>query len=137
MSQFPVIGKPLIVFNEEQIGKVEELAAVLTKTQIADYMGVCANTFRAIEERQPEVARAFRAGKSRAIADVATNLIAQALVLRILWISMSFRLSDRFHELVLRDLLTTSKSSDATRASNNRYISKSKKQAVHVNQIDN
>ncbi|MBT5509805.1 MAG: hypothetical protein HN825_03030 [Gammaproteobacteria bacterium] len=78
MSQFPVIGKPLIVFNEEQIGKVEELAAVLTKTQIADYMGVCANTFRA-EERQPEVARAFRAGKSRAIADVATNLIAQAL----------------------------------------------------------
>ncbi|MDG1180710.1 MAG: hypothetical protein P8O68_09810 [Gammaproteobacteria bacterium] len=79
MSQFPVIGKPLIVFNEEQIGKVEELAAVLTKTQIANYMGVCTNTFRAIEERQPEVARAFRAGKSRAIADVASNLIAQAL----------------------------------------------------------
>ena len=79
MSEFPVIGKLLIVFNEEQIGKVEELAAVLTKTQIAGYMGVCANTFRAIEERQPEVARAFRAGKSRAIADVATNLIAQAL----------------------------------------------------------
>ena len=34
-------------------------------------------------------------------------------------------------------LLTTLNSSDATRASNNRYISKSKKQAVHVNQIDN
>jgi len=57
MSQFPVIGKPLIVFNEEQIGKVEELAAVLTKTQIADYMGVCANTFRALKNaslRSPE-----------------------------------------------------------------------------------
>ena len=79
MSQFPVIGKPQIVFNKEQVDKVEELAAVLTKTQIADYMGVCANTFRAIEDRQPEVARAFRAGKSRAIADVASNLIAQAL----------------------------------------------------------
>ena len=79
MSQPPNIGKPPIVFNEEQIGKVEELAAVLTKTQIADYMGICANTFRAIEERQPEVASAFRAGKSRAIADVASNLIAQAL----------------------------------------------------------
>ena len=79
MSLFPVIGKPLIVFNEEQIGKVEELAAVLTKSQIADYMGICANTFRAIEERQPEVARAFRSGKSRAIANVASNLITQAL----------------------------------------------------------
>jgi len=79
MSQFPVIGKPLIVFNEEQIGTVEELATVLTKSQIADYMGICANTFRAIEERQPEVARAFRAGKSRAIDNVASNLISQAL----------------------------------------------------------
>ena len=79
MSQFSVIGKPLIVFNEEQIGKVEELAAVLTKSQIADNMGICANTFRAIEERQPEVARAFRSGKSRAIANVASNLITQAL----------------------------------------------------------
>ena len=74
MSQFPVIGKPLIVFNEEQIGKVEELTAVLTKSQIADYMGVCANTFRAIEDRQPEVARAFNTGKAQAIANVATNL---------------------------------------------------------------
>ena len=79
MSQFPVIGKPLIVLNEEQIGKVEELAAVLTKSQVADYMGICANTFRAIEERQPEVARAFRSGKSRAIANIASNLITQAL----------------------------------------------------------
>ena len=78
MSQFPVIGKPLIVFNEEQIGKVEELAAVLTKSQIADYMGICANTFRAIEDRQPEVARAFNTGKAQAIANVAANLIAQA-----------------------------------------------------------
>lgn len=79
MSQLPVIGKPQIVFNKKQVNKVEELAAVLTKTQVADHMGVCANTFRAIEERQPEVARAFRAGKSRAIADIASNLIAQAL----------------------------------------------------------
>ena len=78
MRNSPIVGKPLIVLNQEQVSRVEELAAVLTKSQIADYMGMCANTFRAIEERQPEVARAFNAGKARAIANVATNLIAQA-----------------------------------------------------------
>ena len=79
MSNSSIVGKPLIVLNQDQVSRVEELASVLTKSQIADYMGICANTFRAIEERQPEVASAFRAGKSRAIADVASNLIAQAL----------------------------------------------------------
>lgn len=78
MSNSPIVGKPLIVLNQEQVSRVEELASVLTKSQIADYIGVCTNTFRAIEERQPEVARAFNTGKARAIANVATNLIAQA-----------------------------------------------------------
>ena len=78
MSNSPIVGKPLIVLNQEQISRVEELASVLTKSQIADYMGICANTFRAIEDRQPEVARAFNTGKAQAIANVAANLIAQA-----------------------------------------------------------
>ena len=78
MSNSPIVGKPLIVLNQEQVSRVEELASVLTKSQIADYMGICANTFRAIEDRQPEVARAFNTGKAQAIANVATNLIAQA-----------------------------------------------------------
>ena len=78
MSNSLIVGKPLIVLNQEQVSRVEELASVLTKSQIADYIGVCTNTFRAIEERQPEVARAFNTGKARAIANVATNLIAQA-----------------------------------------------------------
>lgn len=78
MSNHLAVGKPAIVFSQEQVAQVEELAAVLTKSQIADLMGICANTFRAIEDRQPEVARAFNAGKARAIASVASNLIAQA-----------------------------------------------------------
>ncbi len=79
MANASGVGKPSVVFTEDQVCEVRNLAAVLTKGQIADYMGICANTFRAIEERQPEVARAFRAGKSRAIADIASNLITQAL----------------------------------------------------------
>ena len=78
MEQRPTAGKPPIIFSVDQIALINEMAAVLTKEQLSDLLGVCSNTFRAIEERQPEVAKAFRAGKSRAIAKIGANLIAQA-----------------------------------------------------------
>ena len=71
-------GRPPIVLTPEQVIELQALAAVLNKSQLADYFGVSHVTLLAIEERQPEVSLAYKAGKSRAIADMGNNLIGQA-----------------------------------------------------------
>jgi hypothetical protein len=71
-------GKPLIVFDEKQTNQVESLAAVLSKTQMADYFGISLTTLIEIEKRQPKVSEAYKRGKSKAIGNVAKNLISQA-----------------------------------------------------------
>lgn len=71
-------GRPVQALTQEQISELTALSAVLNKAQIADYFGICENTLRAIENRQPEVFEAYKKGKSKAIANVAGNLIAQA-----------------------------------------------------------
>ena len=71
-------GKPLVVFDQEQTELVEKLAAVLTKSQLSDYMGISENTFRAVELRQSEVFEGYKRGKAKAIAAVAGNLFNQA-----------------------------------------------------------
>ena len=71
-------GREPVVFSEDQTKQVESLAAVLTKGQLADYFGITEKTFRAVESRQPEVSTAYKKGKGRAIATVASNLVAQA-----------------------------------------------------------
>ena len=45
-----------IVFDEKQMAQVEALASVLTLEQMSDYFGIARNTFRAVCERQPELA---------------------------------------------------------------------------------
>jgi len=45
---------------------------------MADYFGLSETTLRAIEDRQPEVSDAYKKGKSKAIAGVASNLLSQA-----------------------------------------------------------
>jgi len=71
-------GRPLVVFDEKQINQVESLAAVLNKSQLADYFSISENTLREIEQRQSEVSEAYKRGKSKAIGNVAKNLITQA-----------------------------------------------------------
>lgn len=71
-------GRPPVVFDEAKIAQVEALAAVLSKKQMADYFGIDENTFRAVEERQPEVFQAYQKGRGKAIAGVGSNLITQA-----------------------------------------------------------
>ena len=65
--------------NETDTTKLEALACVLTKSQVADYFGMTEKTLRAVEERQPEVNTAYRKGKAMAIASVATSLYDQAM----------------------------------------------------------
>ena len=71
-------GRPPVTFDQKEIIMVERLAAVLTKAQLADYYGISETTFRAIEERQPEVSDAYKKGKGKAIASVAGNLVNQS-----------------------------------------------------------
>ena len=71
-------GRPPKKLDDKQIAQVEALASVLTKARLADYFGITEKTFRAVEERQPEVSTAYRKGKAMAIANVATSLYEQA-----------------------------------------------------------
>ena len=71
--------RPIKELTPEQIAEVETLASVLSKEQIADYFGMTEKTFRAIEQRQPEVFTAYRRGKARAIAEVGSALYQKAL----------------------------------------------------------
>ena len=76
---FPATGgRPVKVLTEKDVIKLEALARVLTKSQVASYFGITEKTLRAIEERQPEVSTAYSKGKAMAIADVATSLYEQA-----------------------------------------------------------
>ena len=72
-------GRPAAVLSTKQIDQVEALAAVCTKAQIAAYFSVTEKTFRAIEQRQPEVFTAYRRGRARAVADVGSILYQKAL----------------------------------------------------------
>ena len=71
-------GRPPKKLDDKQIAQVEALASVLTKARLADYFGITEKTFRAVEERQPEVSTAYSKGKAMAIADVASSLYEQA-----------------------------------------------------------
>jgi hypothetical protein len=42
------MGRPPITLTDDQVVEVETLAALLTQDQIADYLGICRTTFRAI-----------------------------------------------------------------------------------------
>lgn len=71
-------GRPPVVFTPEQVAQVEALAAVLNKSQMADYFGISEVTLKEIENRQPEVSLAYKNGRAKAIGTVAKNLIQQA-----------------------------------------------------------
>ena len=67
-----------IELTDEQRGEIETLAALLNQDQIADYLGISRTTFRAIMERDPEIAERYKRGKAKAIAHVAKGLLQKA-----------------------------------------------------------
>jgi hypothetical protein len=71
-------GRPLIELTVEQITEVGALASYLNQEQIADYLGISRRAFIDILNRDDEVFAQYKKGKSKAIASVAGNLIAQA-----------------------------------------------------------
>ena len=67
-----------IELTDEQRGEIETLAALLTQDQIGDYLGVSRTTFRAIMERDEDIAALYKRGKAKAIAHVAKGLLQKA-----------------------------------------------------------
>ncbi|MDB9969120.1 hypothetical protein OAE08_05595 [Gammaproteobacteria bacterium] len=72
-------GRPIKELTEIDAIQVEALAAVCTKSQMAAYFGMTEKTFRAVEERQPEVSTAYRTGRAKAIASIGSVLYEKAL----------------------------------------------------------
>ena len=72
-------GRPIKELTEIDAIQVEALAAVCTKSQMAAYFGMTEKTFRAVEERQPEVSTAYRKGRAKAIAEVSSVLYEKAI----------------------------------------------------------
>lgn len=64
--------------SDEDLIKVEALAAVLSRRQIADYFGISYDSWLRLEKRQPEVVQRYKIGKARAISDVANALLMKA-----------------------------------------------------------
>lgn len=72
-------GRPIKELTEIDAIQVEALAAVCTKSQMAAYFGMTEKTFRAVEERQPEVFTAYRTGRAKGIANIGSVLYEKAL----------------------------------------------------------
>lgn len=73
------MGRPPKTLTDEDIIKVEALAAYLSQDQISDYLGVARTTFAAMMERDPNIAMRYKKGKARAIATVAKGLLQAAI----------------------------------------------------------
>lgn len=63
----------------DQKVEVETLARVLNQEQIADYFGIGYSTFKGMLAKDPELARRYKTGLSRAISTVAQGLLQDAL----------------------------------------------------------
>jgi hypothetical protein len=71
-------GRPAVELTGVQLIELKALATVLNKSQVADYFGICENTLRAIEKRQPEVSAAYKKGRVDQILDMGGNLVQLA-----------------------------------------------------------
>lgn len=72
-------GRPMFVFDDDQIEAITGLAAVLNKSQLAGYFGISETTFLECEKRQPAVSVAYKKGRNLKISQVANNLVTKAL----------------------------------------------------------
>lgn len=72
-------GRPRKEITDEQIAQVEKLASVLNTAQLADFLGMCENTFLQRRKEDPRIDEAYKKGKADAMAKVGASLLKQAL----------------------------------------------------------
>ncbi len=79
MSDIENVGRPVRVLTPEEIKEVELLSSYLTQDQIAGHLGIGVATFQRIVQRDAVVAIAYLRGKAKTIAQIANNMVMQAL----------------------------------------------------------
>ena len=72
-------GLPAKTLTDAQRGEVEALSAYLSTAQMADYFGMHRDTFFELMKRDPDIARRYKRGKSKAIGKVAQGLVQKAV----------------------------------------------------------
>lgn len=72
------MGRPRKELTEEELAKIPILAEVLNINQLADYFGIHRNTFYNMAERDERINVHYKKGKSNAIVDVGSGLLAKA-----------------------------------------------------------
>ena len=68
-----------VVLTDAQIDEIENVAAMLSVDQCADYFGVSKATWYAILERQPEAGKRYRQGKAKIVFGMGASIIEQGL----------------------------------------------------------
>jgi hypothetical protein len=64
----------MIVFTEEMLKEVDQLADKLTVEQMASYFGISKTSFYNVSKRQPELIERYKKGKSKRIEQVVSKL---------------------------------------------------------------
>ena len=72
------MGRPRKTLTPDQVEQVGKLASVLKLEDIADFLGISDDTLRRRMHEDPNILRAYKSGKQRAVAGVATSLLQQA-----------------------------------------------------------
>lgn len=72
------MGRPKRTLTDEEIKQVETLAPYLTLEQVANHLGIAENTLLARIDDQDGVYEAYKRGRARTIADIASNLVQKA-----------------------------------------------------------
>jgi len=68
-------GRPRKEIAKADIPRIQQLASVLNEQQIADFLGMSHDTFQRRKADDPEVLRAYKAGRAKAIAGVGATLL--------------------------------------------------------------
>jgi len=78
MTEKRKVGRPSLALNANQIKEMETLAAVLNHEQIADYFGMHPDTLAKHKARDKEINIAYKKGRAKALASIASSLLQSA-----------------------------------------------------------
>jgi hypothetical protein len=73
-------GRPPIVLTEEQLEELKILSVTCTLDEIADYFGICKETFRQIKIRDEEVSSLYKKGLINAKKMVGNKIFKRAVI---------------------------------------------------------
>lgn len=73
------MGRKKLEVPDDRLPEVEQLAAVLSLSQLADFLGMSPRTFQNRRDENPELDASYKRGRANALAKVGGSLLKQAL----------------------------------------------------------